>query len=354
MAGALGLPGFEAPTPAEVKGEKAKQAYSNQETLSGLRLPAEMETDMDAAFEAIPNELRGISEIPKKPGPAPKGETPPDVTEEEAKTEEQPAEVVEPAPVESETKPDPAYEAALTALSFDKVPQSVIEKATKEQILEWGSKAKERQDSVAAKLRSAAEEAKRAQESATKPTEKTESPKAPTEIPELDATLKAFDPYGEDFTKAQREFGRAAVEAARKATIAEFQPAAAMLMETQTVVREILNDSMRREFGERFPEPVRQAKLKEAEATALRLWKANPDLAADNSRSYLDRYRECFGLACKTLQAEPPKPVDEGKSRRQAQGLPSSPGKKMPNKAKTLDDDIDAGFEEVQARWASR
>lgn len=335
---------LEAPTPAETKG------LSKAPTLSGLRLPQELEDSMDASFDAIPNALRSVDEIPSKAEQREvEAETPPDATDEE----EQPTEAVAPASEVVAKEADPAVEAAIAALVYDGVPQAIIEGATKEQLLAWGPKAKARQDSVAAKLKERADEVKRAQESAPKTTEKTES-STPTVDADLDATLQAFKPYGDDFEKAQSAFGRAAIGAARKQTMAEIQPAVAILAETQSIVRELLNENMRREFGERFAEPVRGARLKEAEATALRLWKANPDLSSDSSRSFLERYREVFSLACKTLADDAPKPRDEGKSRRQAQGLPSSPGKKMPAQAKNLDQDIDAGFEEVSARWASR
>lgn len=337
----------EAPTPAE---------FSKMETLSGLRLPAELEAEMDKSYEAIPADMKQ-REAERRTDPPrddtgkyaaveAKPETPPD----EAKgKDEHPPEAVAPSKdVEAQSGEPPVDPALLQALRLDGFTTAMLDGLKPAQIQELGSKAKERQASVDAKLRGQAEELKRAQEAAAKPTATTE-PTKPTVIPELDTALQAFKEFGEDFRKPMDEYGRALVGAARKQTMAEIQPAVGILQETQTVVRELLDEAMRREFGERFPEPVRAAKLDEARKKAEALnWDAYKDIP-----TLVGRYRARFSDGCRLVQDEP-KPGATERSRRQALGLPSSPGKTAPPKSKTLDDDIDSGFEEVQARWASR
>lgn len=345
----------EAPTPTEAKVE-----FSKMETLSGLRLPAELEAEMDKNYDAIPADMKQ-REAERRTDPPrddsgkyaaveAKPETPPEV---EKGKDEHPAKDVAPSgdvEAESETEAgspqvDPAL---LQALRLDGFTTAMLDGLKPAQIQELGSKAKERQASVDAKLRGQAEELKRAQEAAAKPTG-TAEPTKPTAIPELDTALQAFKEFGDDFRKPMDEYGRALVGAARKQTMAEIQPAVGILQETQTVVRELLDEAMRREFGERFPEPVRAAKLDEARKKAEALnWDAYKDIP-----TLVGRYRARFSDGCRLVQDEP-KPGATERSRRQALGLPSSPGKTTPPKAKTLDDDIDAGFDEVQSRWASR
>lgn len=357
----------QAPSPGEVKAEKAVE-YSNMETLSGLRLPAELEKEMDSNYDAIPEGLKRREAERRTDGRDEKGrfapkedETPPEASDEQPEkpvaasseaASEASVEAQSPAPV------NPGLEAALVALRLEGVPDSIIKTTPNEQLLKWGAQAKERQAKRDAELRSRTEELKKAQEAASKPTEKAESEKAPTVIPELDAALPALKTYGEDFARDVEPVFRAAVGAALKQAEARFSPTAdalvAALSESQAIIREMLDESMVREFGEGFPEPVRGAKLDQTRAKVKELWGEGGKSYSESAATLLGRYRACWSDAARLSRDPEPKPRDQAKQQRQAQGLPSSPGKKVPSKPQTLDDEMDRAFEEAQARWASR
>jgi hypothetical protein len=155
---------------------------------------AEIRTQAEASVSASEDAfLAGI--FPGKP-PAPKVEVAETKAEEQAPDGRSAAgSESESKKADEETESDPEWEKASTVLALDGVPVAMLAKLDRAEVLEWASKAKERQAKTAQELKARTERIKALESAATTPKAETskEAPTAKVGDPgELKALEEAF------------------------------------------------------------------------------------------------------------------------------------------------------------------
>jgi hypothetical protein len=188
--------------------------------------------------------------------------------------EEPKAAEVEPEPKEAKKVEEAegvdaeAYEHALTALRLDGVPQSVLEKLGRADLLAWGSKAAKRHTKTATELQQRTEKIRALEEAQT--TKKPE-PQKPTGDVDLDAALKpaieALDELGTD--------AGAKLAQALKALQGRIDEKLGAVEQTNALfgshLAEFVLESARSKLTERFPELADDAQFEKVQTKMIAL-----------------------------------------------------------------------------------
>lgn len=230
---------------------------------------AEVKVAAKAAVEKADNaflaNLFGEGSVPAAPeaSEAPETEAAPEaeVAEEAAtKTTEQPKAAAEEKPTKSDnTQSDSDFEKACSVLALDGVSKTVLGKLDRAEVLEWASKAKERQAKTANELKARSERIKELEGGvATKqPETKAEQASTPT-APEDDEIRSIRETFGDEFATPLAQYIKKQTEGVRAA----YEERLAQL-EGQHVRN--LIDGARASLRDQFPQLDDPAKLEQVQ-----------------------------------------------------------------------------------------
>jgi hypothetical protein len=155
---------------------------------------------VEAADNAFLSKLFGSDKPTEE---APKAEAPAEAVEEKAEVEEateQPEAAAEEKPKKGDkAQSDSEWEKACSVLTLDGVSKTVLDKLDRAEVLEWASKAKERQAKTANELKSRSERIKELEGGVTTPKAETTAT-AQTPTADEDDAIKAIrETYGDEF-----------------------------------------------------------------------------------------------------------------------------------------------------------
>lgn len=322
----------------------------------------DVDAALDAAVDNVPERFRENAGLGKKPE---KKEQPkaaePEQSEDAPAGDEAEAEAEAEKATKSEPETSYALEKALAALRYDEVPSETIDalmqnQKGREQLLAWGSKAAARQADVSRKIKDQAEELKRAPATNAETTATTGESATPTPNADFTSSLEAFKEYGEEFQKGQGSLARAihseSVKAARDSVLNEIQPAVKVLLETRSVLEELVTEMLDREFGERFPDLVEDKASEDAKAAFKRMW-GNGEAYKDAAPTILGRLRAARKDAYGSVKAQMPAPRKDD-SQTKANRIPAAPSRTVPTKARTIDEQVEDVIEKSMKKYAER
>lgn len=196
--------------------------------------------------------------------------------------------VAESASIESEqpTESDADFERASTVLTLDGVPSAIMAKLDRAEVLEWASKAKERQAKTAQELQARAERIKQLE--SVKPTAEKEAPKSPTASVEPDEIAAIRERFGDELAAPLVKM----LEKQRAAASEKEQAFEGRLGILSSLIEKQLVTSAKASLREMFPQVDDPARWTEVEKELTHHIAKHRDAGKDADQAYSDAARD--------------------------------------------------------------